>query len=155
MKRYNLKKSFLSALLICLSLIGFAQDKLQDKKGNVYYQQNGTLIIEPAKPNKTGKQYKDSSRDFRVFFYNETGSTLVISDMYELEAGKSVLIDVRGFFTLKLNNGVKFIFNDEYGLEVSDKKSQVSGLGGEYLEKYQVPDEAQWAFTIVPPGKGD
>ena len=57
--------------------------------------------------------------------------------------------------TLKLNNGIMFMFGENYGLEVEDKKFQVSGLGGKFLDEYGVPDEAEWAFVIVPPGEGD
>ena len=58
-------------------------------------------------------------------------------------------------YTLELNNGVKFMFGETYGLEIEDKNSQVSGLGGEFLVKYGVPDKAEWAFVIVPEGEGD
>lgn len=47
------------------------------------------------------------------------------------------------------------MFGETFGLEVEDKKSQVSGLGGKYLTDYGVPNEIDFAFVIVPVGKGD
>jgi hypothetical protein len=57
--------------------------------------------------------------------------------------------------SLILSNGIKFAFGNENGLEVEDNNSQVSGLGGEFLNNYEVPEGVEWAFVIVPPGEGD
>ena len=56
---------------------------------------------------------------------------------------------------LILDIGVKFILGETYGLEFKDKKPQVSGLEGKHLTDYGVLKAIDWAFVIVPSGKGD
>ena len=50
--------------------------------------------------------------------------------------------------------GAKIFFGDT-GLEENDKKGELAGIGGEYWEKYKVPDDVEYGFVIVPPGEGD
>ena len=33
--------------------------------------------------------------------------------------------------------------------------SELSGIGGEYWKKYNVPDDVEYGFVIVKPGEGD
>ena len=84
-------------------------------------------------------------RNRKLVVYNEPVYDLMVS----------VPIKLKDIDTLKLDNGVKFMFGETYGLEIEDKQSQVSGLGGKFLDEYKVPDEAEWAFVIVPKGQGD
>ena len=123
-------------------------EKWTDSNGNVFTEKGNEIYIIPAKYSKTGKIYK-------VFIYNETSDEIGIIDSLKIKPNEFRVFKLKDIDTLKLNNGVKFMFGETYGLEIEDKKSQVSGLGGEFLEKYGVPDEAEWAFVIVPVGKGD
>ena len=123
-------------------------EKWTDSNGNVFTEKGNEISIIPAKYNKTGKTYK-------VFIYNETSEEIGIIENLKLKPNEFRVFNLKDIDTLKLNNGVKFMFGETYGLEIEDKKSQVSGLGGEFLEKYGVPDKAEWAFVIVPVGKGD
>jgi hypothetical protein len=124
------------------------EEKWTDSNGNVFIEKGNEISIIPAKYNKTGKTYK-------VFIYNETSDEIGIIENLKINPNEFKVFSIKDTDTLKLNNGVKFMFGETYGLEIEDKKSQVSGLGGKFLDKYKVPDDAEWAFVIVPEGKGD
>jgi len=99
------------------------------------YKFNEVSIIS-AKYNKTGKSYK-------IFIYNETSNEIGIVENLKINPNEFKVFNLKDTDTLKLDNGVELMFGEAYGLEIEDKKSQVSGLGGEFLEKYGVPDEAE------------
>ncbi|UAB75582.1 hypothetical protein [Mesoflavibacter sp. SCSIO 43206] len=123
-------------------------EKWTDSNGNVFIEKGNEISIIPAKYNKTGKTNK-------VFIYNETSNGIGIIGNLKIKPNEFKVFNLKDTDTLKLENGVKFMFGETYGLEVEDKKSQVSGLGGKYLDIYKVPDYAEWAFVIVPIGDGD
>lgn len=123
-------------------------EKWTDSNGNVFTEKGNEISIIPAKYNKTGKTYK-------VFIYNETSDEIGIIENLKIKPNEFRIFNLKDIDTLKLDNGVKFMFGETYGLEIEDKQSQVSGLGGKFLDEYKVPDEAEWAFVIVPIGKGD
>jgi hypothetical protein len=123
-------------------------EKWTDSKGNVFTETGNEISIIPAKYNKTGKTYK-------VFIYNETSDDIGIIENLKIKPNEFRVFNLKDIDTLKLDNGVKFMFGETYGLEIEDKQSQVSGLGGKFLDEYKVPDEAEWAFVIVPKGQGD
>ncbi|WP_298507868.1 hypothetical protein [uncultured Kordia sp.] len=135
-------------ILLTLSACGQKEKKWTDSNGNVFIEKGNEISIIPAKYNKTGKIYK-------VFIYNETSKDIGILKNLKIKPNEFRIFNLKDTDTLKLDNGVKFMFGETYGLEIEDKKSQVSGLGGEFLEKYGVPDEIEWAFVIVPVGEGD
>lgn len=124
------------------------EEKWTDSNGNVFIEKGNEISIIPAKYNKTGKTYK-------VFIYNETSDEIGIIENLKINPNEFKVFSIKDTDTLKLNNGVKFMFGETYGLEIEDKKSQVSGLGGKFLDEYKVPDDVEWAFVIVPEGKGD
>ena len=124
------------------------EERWTDKNGNIFILKGEEVSIIPAKYEKTGKSYK-------VFVFNETSNDILVSERLKIQPNEFKVFNMVDTDTLELNNGVKFMFGETYGLEIEDKKSQVSGLGGEFLEKYRVPDEAEWAFVIVPEGEGD
>ncbi|WGH76266.1 DUF4844 domain-containing protein [Tenacibaculum tangerinum] len=124
------------------------ESKWTDEHGNVFIQKGNEVSIIPAKYEKTEKTYK-------VFIFNETLNEIQVSERIKIQPNKFKVFNMVDTDTLELNNGVKFMFGETYGLEIEDKKSQVSGLGGEFLVKYGVPDEAEWAFVIVPEGEED
>ena len=90
-----------------------------------------------------------------AFIENETTENIGIIKDLIIKPREFKVFNISDTDTLKLDNGVKFMFGETYGLEVEDKKSQVSGLGGKYLTDYGVPNEIDFAFVIVPVGKGD
>ncbi|WP_299436564.1 hypothetical protein [uncultured Maribacter sp.] len=124
------------------------EEKWTDSNGNVFTEKGNEISIIPAKYNKTGKIYK-------VFIYNETSDEIGIIENLKIKPNEFRVFNLKDIDTLKLDNGVKFMFGETYGLEIEDKQSQVSGLGGKFLDKYKVPYEAEWAFVIVPIGQGD
>lgn len=124
------------------------EKKWTDSHGNVFIEKGTEVSIIPAKYNKTGKTY-------RVFIFNETSDEIGIIENLKINPNEFKVFNLKDTNTLKLDNGVKFMFGETYGLEIEDKKSQVSGLGGKFLDEYKVPDDAEWAFVIVPIGKGD
>ena len=124
------------------------EEKWTDSNGNIFIEKGNEISIIPAKYNKTGKIYK-------VFIYNETSDEIGIIENLKIKPKEFRVFNLKDIDTLKLDNGVKFMFGETYGLEIEDKLSQVSGLGGKFLDEYKVPDEAEWAFIIVPIGKGD
>ena len=124
------------------------EERWTDEHGNTFIQKGNELSIIPSKYEKTGKTYK-------VFIFNETSNEIKVTERLKIPTNEFKVFTLVDTDTLELNNGVKFMFGETYGLEIADKKSQVSGLGGEFLVKYGVPDEAEWAFVIVPEGEGD
>ncbi|AXT59263.1 DUF4844 domain-containing protein [Aquimarina sp. AD10] len=124
------------------------EKKWTDSHGNIFIEKGTEVSIIPVKYDKTGKKYK-------VFLYNETTKNIGIIEGLIIKPKEFKVFNVTDTDTLKLENGVKFMFGETYGLEVEDKKSQVSGLGGKYLTDYGVPNEIDFAFVIVPVGKGD
>lgn len=135
-------------------IYGFApMEKSKEKKwtdlyGNIFIEKGTEVSIISAKYDKTGKKYK-------VFLYNETTENVGIIKDLIIKPGEFKVFKISDTDTLKLDNGVKFMFGETFGLEVEDKKSRVSGLGGKYLTDYCVPNEIDFAFVIVPVGKGD
>jgi len=115
------------------------EDQWTDSNGNVFIEKGNEISIIPAKYNKSGKAYK-------MFIYNETSDEIGIIETLKIKPNEFRVFNLKDTDTLKLDNGVKFMFGETYGLEVEDKKSQVSGLGGKYLDIYKVPDEAEWAL---------
>ncbi|MEP0264629.1 hypothetical protein [Dokdonia sp.] len=124
------------------------EEKWTDSNGNIFFQKGNEVSIIPAKYDKTEKTY-------RVFIFNETSNEIGSFKNLKINPNEFKVFTLKGTDTLKLDNGVKFMFGETYGLEIEDKKSQVSGLGGKFLEEYKVPDDAEWAFVIVPEGQGD
>jgi len=124
------------------------EKKWTDSDGNIFIEKGNEISIIPTNNNKIGKTYK-------VFIYNETSNEIGIIENLKINPNEFKVFNIKDTDTLKLNNGVKFMFGETYGFEIEDKKSQVSGLGGKYLDEYKVPDDAEWAFVIVPEGKGD
>lgn len=124
------------------------ENRYFDENGNEFIEKGDELFIIPTKYEKTGKTYE-------VFIYNETSKEIGIIENQKIQPNQFIVIDLKDTDTLRLDNGVKFMFGEEYGLEVEDKKSQVSGIGGKFLDDYGVPKEIEWAFVIVPEGQGD
>lgn len=104
--------------------------------------------IDPANYNATGKV-------FSIFIYNETGNSISANQKITIKPNESFVFKIPDTMGIALNNGIQFFFGETEGLEVIDNKVQVSGLGGEWLEKLNVPESTDFAFSILNPGEGD
>jgi len=101
----------------------------------------------PAEYQKTGASYK-------VYFRNETERKIEIKEKLSLLPNEQAIIEILDTDSIFFDIDVKVYFG-EYGLETEDKKSQLAGIGGEYWEKYNVPNDVEYGFVIVNPGEGD
>lgn len=90
-----------------------------------------------------------------IFLYNETANDVEVAKDLKIKPNHFRILNMRETDSLILKNGIKFTFGNDNELEVVDANSQVSGLGGEFLNHYGVPEEVNWAFVIVPPNEGD
>ena len=122
--------------------------RYEDSNGNIFIEKGSDISIIPATYNKTGKSYK-------IFIYNETSKEIEVVEGLKIETNTFKTFDLKDTDTLTLDIGVHLMFGEKYGLEIEDKKSQISSLGGKFLEVYGVPEDVEWAFVIVPEGKGD
>ena len=99
-----------------------------------------TFII-PAEYKKTGASYK-------IFLRNETDKKVSIKDKFSLKPNEEKISEFTDTDSMLFDFG-------ETGLEIDDKKGELARIGGEYWEKYIVPDDVEYGFVIVPPGDGD
>lgn len=104
--------------------------------------------IDPAIYKATGKVYS-------IFIYNETGKSINANQKITIKPNESFVFKIPDTMGIALNNGIQFFFGETEGLEVIDNKLQVSGLGGEWLDKLNVPESTDFAFSILNPGEGD
>lgn len=100
-------------------------------------------------------EYEKTGKAYPVFIYNTTDSIISTDRSITIKPNEHKMFELTDSESIHLNIGVVFILNEMEGLEIVDKKSQVSGLGGSFLDKYNVPDSAEYAFIIVNPGEGD
>jgi len=104
--------------------------------------------IDPATYNATGKVYS-------IFIYNETENSIIANQKITINPNESFVFKIPDTMGIALNNGIQFFFGETEGLEVIDNKIQVSGLGGEWLDKLNVPESTDFAFSILNSGEGD
>lgn len=148
MKKPLLYKFFLGITLLTSSCGNLSEERYTDDKGNIFIKKGENISIIPA-------QYETKGKTYKIFIYNETESEIGVLENIKIRPNEFIVVSLVDTATLKIDNGVEFKFGDTYGLEIIDEERQVSGSGGEYLKKYNVPDEAEWAFVIVPKGEGD
>lgn len=94
-----------------------------------------------------------------LYIYNEQDEPLDVV----VKGRKKTLRPGGGrMFAIKRDGGevlvgedVRLQANDKIFIDPVDPKNQVCGLGGEFLQKYGVPEKAEFAFTIKPPGEGE
>ena len=91
---------------------------------------------------------------FHVFIYNDTKNKVSVNEII-IEPNKSYILQVRSDEIIKLDNGIEFYIEGMENLTVIDKKSQLKGIGQEYLNQYQIPKNIDFAFFIVYPFFGD
>lgn len=149
----NKKAFFVISLLIgfaivYLNLRNAKNENRYSDNGNHFIEKGNRLFIVPSNYIVIGKRYN-------IFLYNDTTKEVGITKGLNIRPNQFKIINMRESDSLILNNGIKFTFADEDGLEITDEKSQISGLGGDFLDDYGVPEKVEWAFVIVPAGKGD
>ena len=137
-----------NALCFFSSCKGTVEKRYFDSYGNEFVEKGNELSIIPAEYKKTGQVYK-------IFLYNETKNDIGLIDKIKIKPNEYTTVNLVDTSVLSLDSGVKFFFGETHGLQVDDKKNTVSGIGGEYLEKYNVPEDVEFAFVIVPEGEGD
>lgn len=119
----------------------------KDKHGNEIIEKGDDTYIIPDEYEKKGTVYK-------IFLKNETDKSITITDRFSLRPNEDKIIEFVDTDSIILDIGPKIFFG-EFGLEVEDKKAELAGIGGEYWEKYNVPDDVEYGFVIVNPGEGD
>ncbi|WP_396153311.1 hypothetical protein [Flavobacterium sp.] len=141
-------KSIILTLGILSFLFGCKNDnRFKDKHGNEIIDKGDETFIIPAEYKKTGALYK-------IFFRNETDKTVNIKDKFTLKPNEERIIEFVDTDSILFDIGPKIYFGDN-GLEVDDKKGELAGIGREYWEKYNVPDDVEYGFVIVNPSEGD
>jgi hypothetical protein len=91
---------------------------------------------------------------FLVYIYNDTKNKVSTKEII-IEPNKSYVFQVRNDEIIKLSNGVEFYVEEMENLTVIDKKSQLKGIGHEYLDQYLIPKNIDFAFVIDYPFLGD
>ena len=141
-------RKLIFVLGITLFILGCKNDKRYfDKQGNEFIEKGDELYIVPTEYQKTGESYK-------IFCINKTDKKVSLIGRFELNPSESKVFEFNDRDTIIFDFGPKIYFGD-YGLEYDDDKSQLAGIGGKYWEIYNVPDEVEYGFVIVEPGKGD
>lgn len=142
LQRIILSIGILSFLFSCKN-----ENRYKDKYGNDIIEKGKETFIIPAEYKKTGVSYK-------IFLRNETEKTVNIKDRFALKTNEERIIELVDTDSILFDIAPKIYFGDN-GLEVDDKKGELAGIGGEYWEKYNLPDDVEYGFVIVKPGEGD
>lgn len=124
------------------------EKKYGDSKGNIFIEKGNEVFIVPANNENTGELFK-------IFIYNQTLSDIGLTKEFKIKPNEFRVFNLSDKDTLNFDNGVKFMLSKINRLEVEDKKSQVNRLGKKYLANYGVKNQIEWAFIIVPEGRGD
>ena len=104
--------------------------------------------IDPATYNATGKVYS-------IFIHNNTSNSIRANEKITIKPNESFVFKIPDTMGIALDNGIQFFFGETEGLEVIDNNIQVSGLGGEWLNKLNVTEPTDYAFSILNVGEGD
>ncbi len=140
------------AIILTIGILSFLfgckeENRYKDKHGNEIIEKGDETYIIPAEYEKTGATYK-------IFLRNETDKSVSIKDKFTLKPDEEKIFEFVDTDFMLFDIGPKIYFGDT-GLEVEDKKGELAGIGGEYWEKYDVPDDVEYGFVIVKPGEGD
>ena len=98
-------------------------------------------------------EYKKTGASYKIFLRNETDKRVSIKDKFSLKPNEEKIFEFTDTDSMLFDFGAKIFFG-ETGLEIDDKKGELARIGGEYWEKYIVPDVVEYGFVIVPPGVG-
>tara|TARA_R110002073_G_scaffold335157_1_gene526444 strand:+ start:63 stop:509 length:447 start_codon:yes stop_codon:yes gene_type:complete len=142
----------LKTIILTMGILSFLfgcknENRYKDKHGNEIIEKGDETYIIPAEYEKTGVTYK-------IFLRNETDKLVNIKGKFTLKPNEDKIFKFVDKDSILFDIGPKIYFGDN-GLEIEDKKSELAGIGGEYWEKYNVPDDVEYGFVIVKPGEGD
>jgi hypothetical protein len=140
------------AIILTMGILSFLfgcknENRYKDKHGNEIIEKGDDTYIIPAEYKKTGASYK-------IFLRNETDKPVNIKSKFTLKPNDEKIFEFVDTDSIIFDIGTKIFFG-ETGLEVDDKKGELAGIGGEYWEKYKVPEDVEYGFVIVPAGEGD
>ena len=129
---------------------GVKQDSFDDTQPNKVYLKSDYEgdTIEP-------KTYHPNGKVYSIFIYNETANSIKANQKITLKPFEGYLFKIPDTMGVALDNGIQFYFGETEGLEVVDTKVQVAGLGEEWRGELNVPNSADWAFSILNVGEGD
>ncbi|WP_272151052.1 hypothetical protein [Tenacibaculum aiptasiae] len=152
MNTFDSQKLKLKTIILTIGILSLLfgckkENRYTDKHGNVIIEKGDKTYIIPAEYDKTGISYK-------IFLRNETEKTVSIKNKFSLKSNEEKIFEFVDTDSILFNIGAKIFFGDT-GLEVYDKKGELAGIGGEYWEKYKIPDDVEYGFIIVPIGEGD
>ena len=149
-------------LLICVAtftILFLCQCKSKSEKveGAFNNKQSNKVYIDPnySEQNIDPATYTETGKVYTIFIHNETANSITANEKVTIKPNESYLFKMPDTMGIALNNGIQFFIGETVGLEVIDNNIQVAGLGGEWLDKLNVPDSADWAFSILNPGEGD
>tara|TARA_R110000751_G_scaffold307527_1_gene429255 strand:- start:61 stop:498 length:438 start_codon:yes stop_codon:yes gene_type:complete len=140
------------AIILTMGILSFLfgcknENRYKDKHGNEIIEKGDETYIIPAEYEKTGASYE-------IFLRNETDKPVNIKGKFTLKPNDEKIFEFVDKDSIIFDIGTKIFFG-ETGLEVDDKKGELAGIGGEYWEKYKVPEDVEYGFVIVPAGEGD
>ena len=84
-------------------------------------------------------EYKKTGAPCKIFLRNETDKKVSIKDKFSLKPNEEKIFEFTDTDSMLFDFGAKIFFG-ETGLEIDDKKGELARIGGEYWEKYIVPD---------------
>ena len=93
-----------------------------------------------------------------IYLINESESAIEVngaSQSVALSPNERLMFCVRERGMLSIDGHILLATTHDGYVEVTDPRIQVSGIGGEFLKTYSVPESADFAFSILPPGEGD
>jgi hypothetical protein len=152
LKNEHSEKMKLKTIILTMGILSFLfgcknENRYKDKHGNEIIEKGEETFIIPTEYEKTGTIYK-------IFLRNETDKPVNIKDKFTLKPNEEKIFEFIDKDSILFDIGPK-IYYGENGLEVDDKKGELAGIGGEYWEKYNVPEDVEYGFVIVKPGEGD
>lgn len=93
----------------------------------------------------------------KVFIFNETSDVINIKldgGCHILNSGSAITVSIEKNRKICIDNDIVIQARKD-SLNIFDDNARVSGLGGEFLGQYKVPDGVDYAFTVFPVGEGD
>jgi len=151
-------KKYLVYITIFVTILFFqCKSKTENKQNDLEDTQNNKVYINPNFSGETiePKTYNETGKVYSIFIYNETANSISANEKVTIKTNESYVFKIPDTMGIALDNGIQFFFGETEGLEVIDNKVQVAGLGGEWLDKLNVPKSTDWAFSILNPGEGD
>lgn len=117
-------------------------------------QHKNEIVANGAKPCGYTSEDDKTEKFYKIFLVNETDKSVKIKDKLTLEPTEEIIFKFSETDSMIFENGPKIHIRD-YGLDTQDERGQLAGIGGEFWENYNLTDDVDYGFAIVPPGEGD